>query len=99
MKKSILFLTNAYPDFGSSYRGVLVKKMAILLHKEGYQVAVVTPKIYKNSHYFEEQNGIRVYRFPFFSRNKLLIEYEKIPYLRMMLYYITGFFLAVYVLL
>ncbi len=96
MKRSILFLTNAYPDFDSSYRGIFIKKMATLLHKEGYQVTVVTPKIYKNSRYFEEQEGIRVYRFPFFSGNKLLIEYERIPYIRMMLYYITGFFLAMY---
>ena len=80
-KLSILFLTNAYPDFESSYRGIFIKKMALLLQKEGYQISVVTPKIYKGSHYFEEQDGIKVYRFPFFARNKLLIEYEKIPYL------------------
>jgi glycosyltransferase involved in cell wall biosynthesis len=99
MKRSILFLTNAYPDFASSYRGIFIKKMALLLHKEGYQISVVTPKIYRRSHYFEEQNGIKVYRFPFFSGNKLLIEYNKIPYLRMTLYYLIGFFLTIYALL
>ena len=93
---NILFLTNAYPDFEDSYRGIFIKKMASLLHKEGYQISVVTPKIYKGSHYFEEQNGIKVYRFPFFARNKLLIEYEKIPFFRMMFYYVTGFFLTIY---
>jgi glycosyltransferase involved in cell wall biosynthesis len=70
--------------------------MAELLRDDGYEISVVTPKIYKGSHYFEEQNGIKVYRFPFFAKNKLLIEYEKIPYLRMILYYITGFFLTIY---
>ena len=98
-RKSILFLTNAYPDFDSSYRGIFVKKMATLLLEEGYQVTIVTPKIYKKSHYSEEQEGIPIYRFPFFSGNKLLIEYEKIPYVRMMLYYITGFFLTIFVML
>ena len=44
----------------------------------------------------EEQNGIKVYRFPFFARNKLLIEYEKIPFFRMILYYISGSFLTIY---
>jgi glycosyltransferase involved in cell wall biosynthesis len=96
MKKSILFLTNAYPDFESSYRGIFIKKMASLLQEEGYQISVVTPKIYKGSHYFEEQDGIKVYRFPFFARDKLLIEHKKIPYLRMVLYYLTGFFLTIY---
>ncbi len=95
----ILFLTNAYPDFNDSYRGIFIKKMASLLQKDGYQISVVTPKIYKGSHYFEEQDGIKVYRFPFFARNKLLIEYKRIPFFRMILYYLTGFFLTVYVVL
>jgi glycosyltransferase involved in cell wall biosynthesis len=93
---NILFLTNAYPDFEFSYRGIFIKKMASLLQEEGYQISVVTPKIYRGSPYFEKQDGIKVYRFPFFARNKLLIEYKKIPYLRMVLYYLTGFFLTIY---
>jgi len=98
MKKSVLFLTNAYPDLDSSYRAVFIKTLAHLLQKEGYKISIVTPKIYKNSHYSEEQNGIKMYRFPFFARDKLLIEYKKIPYLKMILYYISGFLLTVYVL-
>jgi len=70
--------------------------MASLLQEEGYQISVVTPKIYRGSPYFEEQDGIKVYRFPFFARDKLLIEHKQIPYLRMILYYLTGFFLTIY---
>jgi len=92
----ILFLTNAYPDYESSYRGVFIQKLASLLQEDGYQLSIVTPKIYKESHYFEEQNSIKVYRFPFFARNKLLIEYQKIPYLRMLLYYTNGSLLTMY---
>ena len=95
--KSICFITNAYPDFNSSGRGMFIKQMALLLEASGYRISVVTPKIYEKSHYVEEQEGIRVYRFPFFSGNRLLIEYEKIPYLRMVFYYMTGFLLAIYV--
>ena len=97
MINSVLLITNAYPDFDTSYRGIFIKKMATLLQKEGYEITVVTPKIYKKSKYFENQDGIKVYRFPFFSGNKPLIEYEKVPYLRMILYYFTGFFLTIYV--
>lgn len=96
-KRSILFLTNAFPDFDDSYRGIFIKKMVFLLKNEGYKISVVTPKIYKGSYYFEEQDGIKVYRFPFLSGNKLLIEHEKIPYLKMILYYFTGFFISLYV--
>jgi glycosyltransferase involved in cell wall biosynthesis len=99
MKNSILFLTNSYPDFDSSYRAIFIKKLAHLLQKEGYKISIVTPKIYRNSPYCEEQNGIRVYRFPFFARNKLLIEHQKIPYLKMIFYYISGFFLTTYIIL
>ena len=98
-RNSILFLTNAYPDFESSYRGIFIKKMAILLKAEGYEISVVTPKIYGGSHYFEDQNGIKVYRFPIFARGKLLIEHKKVPYLRMILYYLTGFFFSIYAVL
>jgi glycosyltransferase involved in cell wall biosynthesis len=93
---NVLFLTNAYPDFDSSYRGIFIKKMGTLLKDEGYSIAVVTPKIYKKSRYFEEQGGIKIYRFPFLAGDKLLIEYRKIPYLRMLLYYISGFFVTAY---
>jgi len=92
----ILFLSNAYPDFDTSYRGIFIKKMATLLQKEGYEITVVTPKIYKKSLYFENQDGIRVYRFPFFSGNKLLIEYAKVPYLKMVLYFLAGFLMTIY---
>jgi glycosyltransferase involved in cell wall biosynthesis len=95
--KSICFITNAYPDFDSSGRGMFIKKMALLLKESGYQISVVTPKIYARSHYVEEQEGIRVYRFPFFSGDRPLIEYKKIPYLKMVFYYLTGFFLTIYV--
>jgi glycosyltransferase involved in cell wall biosynthesis len=97
--RSILFITNAYPDFDSSYRGIFIKKMAMLLQQRGYDLTVLTPKIYRKSHYSENQNGIRVYRFPFFAGNKLLIEYDRIPYLRMIQYYLSGFLFTLYVLL
>jgi glycosyltransferase involved in cell wall biosynthesis len=77
---------------------MFIKQMALLLKESGYRISVVTPKIYEKSHYVEEQEGIKVYRFPFFSGNRPLIEYEKIPYFRMVFYYMTGFFLTIYVL-
>jgi glycosyltransferase involved in cell wall biosynthesis len=73
--------------------------MASLLKMDGYNVTVVTPKIYRESPYVEEKNGIIVYRFPFFSGNRLLIEYDEIPYLRMCLYYLSGFLFTLYALI
>jgi glycosyltransferase involved in cell wall biosynthesis len=98
-KNSILFLTNAYPDFDSSYRGIFIKQMALYLTEAGFKISIVTPKIYRKSPFFESQNRILVYRFPFFAGDKLLIEHEKVPYVRMVLYYITGFFFSLYAIL
>jgi len=66
---------------------------------EGYEVSVVTPKIYKESPCIEVQNGIRVYRFPFFSGNTPLIKYRTTPYLRMIPYCVAGFLASLYVIL
>jgi glycosyltransferase involved in cell wall biosynthesis len=99
MEKSILLLTNAYPDFPSSYRGRFIKSMAQALKKEGYAVSVVTPKIYRQSPRVEDDGGIKVFRFPFGAGNKLLIEHEKIPCVRMVLYFLTGCFTTAYVAL
>jgi L-malate glycosyltransferase len=97
--KSICFLTNTYPDFDASYRGIFIKRMAGSLHGEGYGVTVVTPKIYRDSRSVEKRESACVYRFPFFSGNKLLVEYEKIPYVRMVIYFLTGFLFTLYALL
>jgi L-malate glycosyltransferase len=97
--RSICFLTNTYPDSDTSYRGVFIKRMASLLKHRGYSISVVTPKIYEDSPYREEEAGLQVYRFPFFSGNKLLIERKTIPYLRMLLYYLSGVFVALWVVL
>ena len=96
---SILFLSNSFPDSEESHRAIFIKKLACLLSEDGYRIFVVTPKIFKGSKYFENQNGVRVFRFPFMANNKLLIEYQKVPYGKMILYYISGFFLTVYVIL
>ena len=98
-RRSVLLLTNTYPDFDSSHRGIFVKELAGLLQAQGYNISVVTPKIFKGSRYFENQSGVRVYRFPFFAGNKLLIEYKKIPYVKMLLYYLSGCFFAASILI
>jgi glycosyltransferase involved in cell wall biosynthesis len=98
-KASILFLTNTYPDFDSSYRGIFIRKLGTGLVGAGYDISVVTPKIYRESHSYEEQNGVRVYRFPFFSGNAPLIRYKTPPYLRMLSYYAAGFLVSLCVVL
>ncbi len=69
--KSVLLLSNAYPDLDGSPRGNFIQKMAFLLDKEGYGTFVVTPRIYRGSRLYERQGGVEVYRFPFMARMSL----------------------------
>ncbi|MBW1981224.1 MAG: glycosyltransferase family 4 protein [Deltaproteobacteria bacterium] len=90
MKRStqphICFLTSSFPDYQGSYRGIFVWRAAQKLMERGYRVKVVTPRLFKRSKRCEVFAGVPVYRFPFLSEEKLLIEYDKIPMARMVTY-------------
>jgi len=62
------------------------------LIERGYEISVVTPRLFKRSEVFEENGGERIYRFPFLSEEKLLVEYDKVPILRMTTYMLSGLF-------
>jgi len=64
--------------------------MVQLLGDDGFQISVVTPLVFDGSMVFEEEEHEKIYRFPFWSENKLLIEYKKIPIFRMISYMISG---------
>lgn len=87
-KPKICFVSNAYPEYDGDMRGHFVRHLAISL--EDYEVSVVVPKIFTRTVLEEIRDKEKIYRFPFFSENKLLIEYQKIPKLRMISYLISG---------
>jgi glycosyltransferase involved in cell wall biosynthesis len=92
-KRSICFLTNTYPEEEGSYRGVFVKTLAERLIGRGYDIWVVAPRIFKRTPLREEQGtGPHVRRFPFWSGEKLLITYRRIPWVRMATYVLSGLY-------
>ncbi len=91
----VLFITHAYPDHPGSFRGHLVHRMARGLRQRGVQVHVLTPRIYPHSPLREtDERGIRVYRFPYPSGNRMLLEFRRIPVLRMTIFAISCFLLG-----
>src|SRR5208337_1458002 len=60
------------------------------LIKNELEVVVLTPKILKDSAYFEEDGGIKVYRFWFPSSNKQLNQMDSIPVIPMAIYMVSG---------
>lgn len=88
-EQSILFLTQAYPDFEKSHRGIFIQNLAEDLVNQGYNLIVVTPRIYKKSKMFEKLNNILIYRFYFPSGERTLISFKKIPIFLMLTYMIS----------
>jgi len=90
-KQAILFLTQAYPDFEGSCRGIFIRNHVDDLVSHGYFITVVTPRIYKKSKKKEKLRNVFIYRFYFSSGEKPLISFKKIPILLMMIYMISCF--------
>ncbi len=88
----ICFVTTSYPDFPGGYRGGFVRHTALELVRRGYQISVVTPRIFRRSPRAEQNGGETIYRFPFWSEEKLLVHYQRIPIARMATYLLSGLF-------
>ncbi len=88
----VLFITHAYPDFPGSFRGSLVYRMARGLRRRGVQVHVLTPRVFRGSPLKETDDlGVGIYRFAYPSGNRILLSYDRIPVLRMLLFYVSAF--------
>ncbi len=82
MSSSVLVVTNAYPDFPGSYHGIFVRRTAEALSAMGWRSHVLAPRVFRHSLPSEQLPSHDVLRFPFPSAQKLLIEYERTPLLR-----------------
>jgi glycosyltransferase involved in cell wall biosynthesis len=88
-------ISNGYPDYPGSYRGIFIKKLCLALKKEGVEIVVLCPKVFKESPKFEIDEGIPVYRFWYPSGGKPLGQSGKIPIFAMVVYMITGLLTAI----
>ncbi|MFC1807282.1 glycosyltransferase [Candidatus Omnitrophota bacterium] len=87
----ILFISTVYPDTEESTRGTHIKKIASDLACQNISVDILTPKIYDTSLAREAKSFGNVHRFTFWSGNKPLYLYKKIPIFRMITYMWSGF--------
>jgi glycosyltransferase involved in cell wall biosynthesis len=86
----VLLVTTSYPDFTGSQRGNFIRKLCIHLRQTGLDVLVLTPRILQKSAWFEEDSGVKIYRFWFPSNNKQLNQMDSIPVIPMVAYMISG---------
>jgi len=85
-------MTNAYPDASSPYPtyGRFIRELVEHLTETNLTISVVTPRLFQQSKALEIRGRERVYRFWFWSDNRLLIEYRRVPVFRMLTYLISG---------
>ena len=95
MSMKALIITTSYPDYEGSNRGLFIKRLCIEIIKQGHEVLVLTPQIFKKSPLFEEDSGIKVHRFRFPSRETPLNQVEAIPIIPMAIYMLSGITKAV----
>ncbi len=87
-------VTNGYPDYPGSYRGIFIKKLCLALKKEGLDIAVLCPRVFRRSPFFEMDEGIPIHRFWYPSGEKPLGQSGRVPKFAMVIYMITGFIAA-----
>jgi L-malate glycosyltransferase len=95
----ILMVTNGYPDCPGSYRGIFIKKLCLALKKEGLDVSVVCPRVFRKSPFFEVDDGIPVHRFWYPSGEKPLGQSGKIPVFAMIIYMVAGLFTSLRIII
>jgi glycosyltransferase involved in cell wall biosynthesis len=95
----VLVISNGYPDFKGSYRGIFIQRLCKELKKQELDIVVVTPKVFKESPFFQDDEGIKVYRFWYPSKNQPLGQSGKIPIFGMIIYMIFGFFKSLRVIM
>ena len=88
-KKKICIVTCSFPHYEGDNRAFYMKRYVEML-KDDYEIVVVTPRVFKKSLKLEITSGCKVYRFPSFLSDKLLVEYNKLPVARLALYMLSG---------
>ena len=95
----VLIITTSYPDYKGSNRGMFIRRLCLEIIKQGHEVLVLTPRIFKKSPLFEKDSGISVHRFRFPSKETPLNQIAGIPVIPMAIYMLSGITKAVQLIL
>lgn len=97
--KNICVLTQLYPDFPGSTHGIWMKPLYEEIACRGYSVNIVAPRVYGRSSRNEIWGKVRIRRFSFFAGDRLLDTCDKVPIFRMVVYFLSGFWSAMRIVL
>lgn len=78
----ICIICPGWPGKVNIFNGIFVKEQVETLKNLGYEISVVTARIFKEDWPFEQASGYSLNRFSFPSQGKLLGEYKKILIIR-----------------
>lgn len=87
----VCILCPGWPGRINRWNGIFIQEQAHNLSKLGLDISIVSARIFKEDPSFvKEKENIKIYRFSFPSKGKLLAEYERIPVIRMAIYLISA---------
>lgn len=78
----VLVVTTSYPSARAPYNGVFVREHALMLASHGHHVTVLAPRVFREDPHVVADGAVTVRRFWFWSAQKLLVEYARIPVIR-----------------
>ncbi|NOR23260.1 MAG: glycosyltransferase, partial [Desulforhopalus sp.] len=92
----VTIISAAWPDFPGSHHATFVREITLGLASKGFDLTVITPKIYDESLKKEKDGPVLVKRFSFPSGGLLLSEHKRVPVIRMGIYFVAGIFTALW---
>lgn len=86
----IVVVCPGWPGVVNPWNGIFIKDQAIALVELGCNVSVVTARVFEEDQPESKVGSISVHRFWFPSEQKLLADYEGIPFVRVSFYLLSG---------
>ena len=70
-KVNLCFITSNFPDNDQDANGLFIKQTAdYLADSGGFNISIITPRYSRAAAAFEERQGMKIYRFSFWSSEK-----------------------------
>jgi len=86
----VLVVTTSYPSVRAPYNGVFVSEHARALVRRGHEVSVLAPRVFRDDPLGDTRANVTVRRFRFWSAQRLLVEYSRVPVFRIATLLVSG---------
>lgn len=86
----VLVVTTSYPSAHAPYNGIFVREHARALARRGHEVTVLAPRVFRDDPTRVADGAVTLRRFRFWSGQKLLVQYARVPVVRVATLLVSG---------